>query len=193
MILWSTLASPEPFIKRHEGKIILLVLVYIDDMAMTSSDTFYIMFFKSFLNKDFEITDLGSLSHMLGVLVTRDWQNHLIYLNQAAYIQQTIIQFEMQDAAPVSIPLIVKHKLSSSQSPQTEAEKHAYKSYTHDMHYLSLVGSLLFATQTRSDIQYTVGLVTQFGANLGVAHLEATKRILRYLKSTTDYHLVLGK
>jgi len=72
MILWSTLASPEPFIKRHEGKIILLVLVYIDDMAMTSSDTFYIMFFKSFLNKDFEITDLGSLSHMLGVLVTRD-------------------------------------------------------------------------------------------------------------------------
>jgi len=99
----------------------------------------------------------------------------------------------MQDAAPVFTPLVVKHELSSSQSPQTEAEKHAYKSYAHDMHYLSLVGSLLFAMQTRPDIQYAVGLVAQFGANPGVAHLEATKRILRYLKGTADYHLVLGR
>ena len=47
--------------------------------------------------------------------------------------------------------------------------------------------------QTRPDIQYTVGLVAQFGANSSMAHLEAAKRILRYLKSTADYHLVLGR
>jgi len=41
-------------------------------MTVASPDMFYIMSFKSFLNKDFEITDLGSLSHMLGVLVTRN-------------------------------------------------------------------------------------------------------------------------
>jgi len=61
------------YIKWHEGKIILLVLVYVDNMAMASPDIFYIMSFKSFLNKDFEITDLGGPSHMFGVLVTRDW------------------------------------------------------------------------------------------------------------------------
>ena len=99
----------------------------------------------------------------------------------------------MQDAAPVSTPLVVKHELSLSQSPQTEAKKHAYKSYVQDMHYLSLVGSLLFAMQTRPDIQYAVGLIAQFGANPGIAHLEAAKRILRYLKGTADYHLVLGR
>jgi len=65
----------------------------------------------------------------------------------------------MQDTAPVSTPLVVKHELSSSQSSQTEAKKHAYKSYAHDMHYLSLVGLFLFAMQTRPDIQYTVGFV----------------------------------
>jgi len=110
-------------------------------MAMASPNAFYIMSFKFFLNKDFEITDLGSLSHMLGVLVTRDQQNCLIYLNQATYIQRTIIQFGMQDAAPVFTPLVIKHKLSSLQSPQTEAEKHAYKSYAHNIHYFSLVDS----------------------------------------------------
>ena len=45
----------------------------------------------------------------------------------------------------------------------------------------------------RPDIQYTVGLVAQFGANPGIAHLETAKRILRYLKGTADYHLVLGR
>lgn len=55
------------------------------------------------------------------------------------------------------------------------------------------MGSLLFATQTRPNIQYAVSLVAQFGANPSVAHLEATKHILRYLKGTADYHLVLGR
>jgi len=60
------------------------------------------------------------------------------------------------------------------------------------MHYLFLVGSLLFAMQTRPNIQY-VGLVAQFGANSDIAHLEVAKHILRYLKDTTDYCLVLGR
>jgi len=81
----------------------------------------------------------------------------------------------MEASVPVSTPLIIKHKLSSSQSPQTEAKKHAYRSYANDMHYLSLVGSLLFTTQTRPDIQYAVGIVAQFGANPGIAHLKAAK------------------
>jgi len=66
----------------------------------------------------------------------------------------------MQDTASISTPLIVKHKLSLSQLLQTEAKKHVYKSYAHNMHYLSLVNSLLFAMQIRPDIQYAVGLVT---------------------------------
>jgi len=41
-------------------------------MTMAGPSIFYIMFFKSFFNKDFEIIDLGNLSHMLGVLFTRN-------------------------------------------------------------------------------------------------------------------------
>ena len=56
-----------------------------------------------------------------------------------------------------------------------------------------LVGSLLFTIQIRLDIQFIVGLVAQFSNNPGIAHLEAVKHILHYLKSTVDYNLVLGK
>ena len=93
----------------------------------------------------------------------------------------------------MSIPFTVKHNLTLFQSPTTEAEKCAYKDYSGNLHYLSLVGSLLFVIQTRLDIQFAVDLVTQFSNNPRIAHLEAAKHILCYLKSTTNYNLVLEK
>jgi len=48
-------------------------------------------------------------------------------------------------------------------------------------------------TQNWPDIQFVVKLIAQFGGNPGVAHLEATKYILHYLKGTTDFGLVLGR
>jgi len=154
-----TFADDCLYIKHHEGNITLLILVYIDDIAIAGPDGCHIISFKSFLDKDFEITDLGKLKHMLGVLVTRDRPRHFIYLNQSAYIQHTIACFGLKNSTPVSTPLAVKHDLILSQLLTTKAEKRAFKDYTGDIHYLSLVGSLLFATQTRPDIQFAVGLV----------------------------------
>jgi len=181
------------YIKHCEGRIVLLILVYVDDMAVAGPDGCHIVSFKSFLGNDFKITDLGELKHMLRILVTRDRLRHLIYLNQTAYIQCTIAHFGLENSTPVSTPLTVKHDLTLSQSLITKAEKCAYKDYSGDLHYLSLVGSLLFATQTRPDIQFAVGLVAQFSNNPRIAHLEAAKCILHYLKSTANYNLVLGK
>jgi len=136
------------YIKKEKGKIVLLVLVYVDDMAVSGPNGHYIVLFKELLGNSFEITDLGKLKFMLGILIIRDQHNHLIYLNQSAYISQILTRFGLQDAIPVSTSLLVKHNLSTTQSPQSTAKKQAYKNYTGDIHYLSLVGSLLFTTQT---------------------------------------------
>ena len=56
--------------------------------------------------------------------------------------------------------------------------------------YANAVGSLMYAMMcTRPDICYVVGLVSRFQSNLGLAHWKTVKRILRYLKGTTDYVL----
>jgi hypothetical protein len=99
----------------------------------------------------------------------------------------------MKEAHPVSTPLAVNHGLSLSGSPTTSTEVEKYKEYSHGIHYLSLVGSLIFATQTRPDIQFAVGLVVQFSKNPGIQHLSACKRILRYLKGTSNFCLELGR
>ena len=53
--------------------------------------------------------------------------------------------------------------------------------------YQSLVRSLLYATiATRPDIAQAVGVVSKYNSNPSQLHLTAAKRILRYLKGTTE-------
>ena len=56
--------------------------------------------------------------------------------------------------------------------------------------YTNAVGSLMYVMMcTRPDICYAVGLVSCYQSNLGPAHWKVVKRILRYLRGTTDYTL----
>jgi len=108
-------------------------------------------------------------------------------------ITQILVRFGMLDAKPVSTPLAVKHSLSTSQSPSSEAELNKYSNFSGGIHYLALVGSLLYAIQTRPDIQFSVNHIAQFSRNPSILHLEVAKRILRYLKGTQEFSLVLGR
>jgi len=71
-------------------------------------------------------------------------------------------------------------------------EINKYSNFSGGIHYLSLVGSLLYATQTCPDIQFSINHIAQFSGNPGIPHLEAAKCILCYLKGTQDFSLVLG-
>jgi len=179
------------YILWEHSKIILIVLIYVDNMAITGKEIPRIALFKWNLSKYFKITDLGELKFILGILVTQDCSNHLIFLNQSAYIIQVLTRFGMLNTKPVSTLLAVKHGLSTSQSSSSKAELNKYSSFSSGIHYLSLVGLLLYATQTCPDIQFSVNLTAQFSGNSGIPYLEATKCILYYLKGTQDFFLVL--
>ncbi len=73
------------FILRREGKVVLLVLVYVDDMAITGPNLLMIEKFKADISEKFEITDLGELKYILGIQVTRNREAGTISLNQTAY------------------------------------------------------------------------------------------------------------
>ena len=70
--------------------------------------------------------------------------------------------------------------------PDTLREKEQMKRVP----YASVVGSLMYAILcTRPDICFTVGMVSRYQSNPGLAHWKAVKRIFRYLKGTADYSL----
>ena len=59
--------------------------------------------------------------------------------------------------------------------------------------YASAVGSLMFAMIcTRPDIAQAVGVVSRYMANPGKEHWNTVKRILRYIKGTSDVALCYG-
>ena len=175
----------------RSDKIVLLILVYVDDMAIAGASLIRVTKFKANFGKIFDITDLRELTYILGIQVTRDRQARTISLNQTAY-HQILSHFGMDQSHPVSTPLPVKNTLSTLQSPASDAECKIYLEFANGMHYLEVVGALLYATQMRPDIQYAIGLILQFGGNPGIPHLEAAKRILRHLKGTVHFSLVLG-
>lgn len=56
--------------------------------------------------------------------------------------------------------------------------------------FKSLVGGLRYLVHTRPDISYAVGMVSRFMERPTVQHLNAVKRILRYVNGTKEYGLV---
>ena len=59
--------------------------------------------------------------------------------------------------------------------------------------YKQIVGSLMYLTATRSDIMYSVSLISRYMENPTEIHLLAAKRILRYLQGTRDFGLFYKK
>lgn len=56
--------------------------------------------------------------------------------------------------------------------------------------YWSLVGSLIYLTNTRSDIVHVVSIVSRFMSELSELHFTAAKRILRYVNGMLNFCMV---
>ena len=55
--------------------------------------------------------------------------------------------------------------------------------------YRSMIRSLLYLIGTRPDIMHAVGIFGRFQANPKESHLQAVKRIFKYLQGTQDFGL----
>ena len=59
--------------------------------------------------------------------------------------------------------------------------------------YRSMIGCLLYLTASRPDIAFSVGVCSRFQSNSKVSHLNAVKRIIKYVGGTCDYGLFYSK
>ena len=59
--------------------------------------------------------------------------------------------------------------------------------------YRSMIGNLLYLTASRPDISYSVGVCARYQANPKESHMIALKRIIKYVKSTTNFGVWYSK
>ncbi|GJX47497.1 gag-pol polyprotein [Tanacetum coccineum] len=145
---------------------------------------------KAQLAREFEMKDLGPANKILGMQIHRDRVSRKIWLSQKSYVKKILQRFNMQDCKPISTSFPTNIKLSSKMSPSSEKERMEMSRVP----YASAVGSLMFAMIcTRPDIAHAVGVVSRYMAEPGKKHWEAVKRILRYIKGTSDVALCYGE
>ncbi|KAG6537915.1 hypothetical protein ZIOFF_003018 [Zingiber officinale] len=88
---------------RGEGEERILVGVYVDDLIVTGSSIEKINKFKQQMMTEFEMNDLGLLSHYLGIEVEQ--QKSRILLRQLAYAKKILSQFKMTDCNSTKHPM----------------------------------------------------------------------------------------
>ena len=178
-------AEPNIYI-RKDGAIYVIIGVYVDDLPIASNSIASIRKTINQLKEKFPVKDLGPLEYCLGIKVTRNRIEGTLTLTQQKLVDDILQKFEMVDCKPISTPMTVPCKLSTNDSPMSIEEEHIMKT----LPYRQILGSIRYLVScTRPDLSYCAGFLSRFMQNPGLAHWQALKRVLRYLKYTKDMGL----
>ncbi|XP_060187251.1 uncharacterized mitochondrial protein AtMg00810-like [Lycium barbarum] len=166
------------FIYKSASDIVILHL-YVDDILITSSSSSLLKSIIKSLMSEFSMRDLGIVNFFLGIFVSPC--NGGYFLNQSKYIHDLLEGASLLSSKPVNTPLSPKSLLAYDASPP----------FSDPSLYRSLVGGLQYLTFTRPDITYVVSQVAQFMHSPFDIHFTAVKRILRYLRDSINYELLI--
>ena len=90
------------FLKRQNGKLTALI-IYVDDMIMTSDDQKEIQRLQKYLAIEFEMKELGELKYFLGIKVAQS--KHGIFLSQWKYVLDLLAEIGTLDCKFVDTPI----------------------------------------------------------------------------------------
>ncbi|CAI7904107.1 unnamed protein product [Closterium sp. NIES-54] len=172
-------AEPSLFLRTDTSLLPFYVLMYV-----LSSEALALV--KLELQKRHTCTDLGELRSSLSLQITRDRARRTITLTQSHMVQQVLQRFGFTWSSAQATPLATGHSLSAPPSDETVEPSGPYP---------ELVGCLMYLmTCIRPDFAYPLGLLARYVApgRHRKVHMDAAKRVLRYLCSTSGMGLVLG-
>lgn len=151
------------------GKNRVILLIYIDNLLLASTNMRKLNELKIKLKSEFKMNDLGPLSQILGINVERETATGKIRLNQRKYINELLIRFKMEESKTTSTPCDISQKL-------TEEDEVATPEEMRNKPYRELVGSLIYlANATRPDIAYVASVLSRFYSNSQKKHWIAAK------------------
>ncbi|KAK2994763.1 hypothetical protein RJ640_001669 [Escallonia rubra] len=144
-------------------------------MIITGDNESEISNLRNDLSVRFDVKILGEIGCFLGLGIEKSDQGY--FVTQRTYAKSLLECFSMGDSKENATPMEPNLKLKKDKGkPLKDARK-----------FRQLVGSLIYLTITRLEISYSVSVVFQFMQNPRTPHLEAARRVLRYVKGTLDY------
>ncbi|GJX30164.1 retrovirus-related pol polyprotein from transposon TNT 1-94 [Tanacetum coccineum] len=164
------------FTKKKSSNLII-VQIYVDDIIFGSTCQDMCDEFAKIMHDEFEMSMMGELNFFLGLQIKQ--MEDGIFFNQSKYIKEMLKKFGLEDSKPMKTPMSSDTKLTKDEECES----------VDSTKYRGMIGSLLYLTASRPDIMFSVCLCARFQEAPKTSHLEAVKRIFRYIKGTTHLGL----
>ena len=131
----------------------------------------------------FEMSDLGIMNYFLGMEIYQCSSS--IFISQRKYVVDILKKFKLESCKEVATLLAQNEKILKNDGEKLE-EPSAYR---------RLVGNLLYLTATKPDLMFLVGLLSRFMSSPSNVHMGVAKRVLKYVRGTTNlgiWYLKIG-
>jgi hypothetical protein len=139
--------------------------VYVDDIGFGGSSNSLVARFAEDMSREFEMSMIGELQFFLGLQIKQSKEG--TFGHQAKYTKDIVQKFKMEDSKATVTPMSTTTTLDADEEGEHVDQKE----------YRSMIGSLLYLTATRPNIQFSVCQCARLQASPRTSHRQAVKLI----------------
>ncbi|GKB48270.1 uncharacterized mitochondrial protein-like protein [Tanacetum coccineum] len=151
--------------------------VYVDDIIFGSTNKAWCAEFEVLMKGEFEMSAMGEMTFFLGLQVKQLPDG--TFISQDRYVKDMLTKFDMESVRTATTPYeAAKTKLKDETDPPVNV--HLYR---------SMIGSLMYLTASRPDIMFAVSACSRHQVTPLTSHLNAVKKIFKYLKGQPKFGL----
>jgi hypothetical protein len=165
----------------NDSRLVLLILIYVDDVLITGSSKTKIAALKEHIQANFTEIKCEELARFVGMQITRDRKRREIYVHLTEYAQDIVARLVPDHVLGTTTPL---YSTVDYRAQEPGEEKPIWGE----------VGMLRFlADSSWWDLKVASALLASAGATPNKAHRRGAMKCLQYVKEhQSDHTLVLG-
>ncbi|GJX12193.1 retrovirus-related pol polyprotein from transposon TNT 1-94, partial [Tanacetum coccineum] len=129
---------------RKEGKELLLVQVYVDDIIFVASTPKLCDLVAKIMCSKFKMSMMSKILFFLGLQIFQNPRG--IFINQSKYTLESLKKYGFNSCEPVDTPMLEKSKLNEDKEGKA----------VDPSHYRGMIGTLLYLTASRPDLQFAI-------------------------------------
>nr|GEU70596.1 hypothetical protein [Tanacetum cinerariifolium] len=149
--------DPTLFIRKN-GNDLLLVQIYVDDIIFAASTLELCDLFANLMCSNFKMSMMGKISFFLGLQISQSPRGILI--NQSKYALESLKKYGFESCDPVDTPMVEKSKVDEDREGKA----------VDPSHYRGMIGTLLYLTASRPDLQFAICMCAWYQARSTEKH-----------------------
>ncbi|KAL0537384.1 hypothetical protein IC582_026362 [Cucumis melo] len=157
---------------------LIVAQIYVDDIIFGGFPKTLVDNFINIMKSEFEMSLVGELSCFLGLQIKQ--RSEGMFISQEKYAKNLVKKFGLDQSQHKRTPAVTHAKIMKDMVG-TEVDHKLYR---------SMIESLLYLTSSRLDIAYAVGICARYQSDSRTSHLNAVKRIIKYVHGTTDFGIL---